>query len=71
MTDLSGTATSARSGFCPQMRAMVRITLIAMTAVMDLSQMTPHKQFAFGAPKMIQYTNRSYKWRPLLRTGKR
>ena len=71
MIGLSGTVISARSGLSPQMRAMVRITLIATTVVTGLSQTTPHKQFAFGASKMIQYTNRSYKWRPLLRTGKR
>ena len=69
MTIFSSGAISAMSGLSPRMRAMVGITLTATLAVTDLSQTTPHKQFAFGATKMIQYTNRSYRWQ--LRTGKR
>ena len=70
MIIFSSGAISAISGSSPRMRATGQ-TMVTAVNVETVSRKTKAtgKTLVFGANKMIQYTNRSYRWQ--LRTGKR
>ena len=70
MIIFSSGATSVMSGSSPQMRATGQTMVTAVNVEMASRRIkVTGKTLVSGANKMIQYTNRSYKWR--LRTGKR